>query len=69
MRRLPGVLTAGGFIFNTVHNIQADVPAENFMAMWEALQEYGVYRRVEASGLEKDAAVRRMISLSGVAGL
>ncbi len=30
--------------FNTVHNIQADVPPENLMAMWEALQEYGVYR-------------------------
>ena len=33
----------GGFIFNTIHNIQADVPPENIMAMWEALQEYGVY--------------------------
>lgn len=33
----------GGYVFNTVHNIQADVPAENIVAMWEALQEYGVY--------------------------
>jgi uroporphyrinogen decarboxylase len=33
----------GGFIFNTVHNIQADVPPENFMAMWEALRENGTY--------------------------
>ena len=33
----------GGFVFNTVHNIQPDVPPENLMAMWEALQEYGVY--------------------------
>lgn len=33
----------GGFVFNTIHNIQADVPPENIMAMWEALQEYGVY--------------------------
>ena len=31
----------GGFIFATVHNIQGDVPPENVMAMWEALQEYG----------------------------
>jgi uroporphyrinogen decarboxylase len=30
----------GGFVFSTVHNIQADVPVENIMAMWEALQEY-----------------------------
>ena len=29
----------GGFIFNTVHNIQANVPAENNVAMVEALKE------------------------------
>ena len=33
----------GGYVFGTIHNIQADVPPENFIAMWEALQEYGVY--------------------------
>ncbi len=33
----------GGFVFATVHNTQADVPPENFMAMWETLREYGVY--------------------------
>jgi uroporphyrinogen decarboxylase len=33
----------GGFVFNTVHNTQADVPPENFMAMWETLQEFGAY--------------------------
>lgn len=33
----------GGFVFNTVHNIQAEVPPENIIAMWEALQEYGQY--------------------------
>jgi len=26
-----------------VHNIQADIPSQNIVAMWEALQEYGVY--------------------------
>jgi uroporphyrinogen decarboxylase len=34
----------GGYVFNTIHNIQPDVPPENIIAMWEALQEYGVYR-------------------------
>jgi hypothetical protein len=29
----------GGFIFNTVHNIQANVPFENVVAMLEALRE------------------------------
>lgn len=31
----------GGFVFAPVHNIQDDVPPENFWAMWDALQEYG----------------------------
>ena len=33
----------GGFVFNTVHNIQEDIPPENFWAMWETLMEYGKY--------------------------
>jgi len=33
----------GGFVFTTVHNIQADVPPENFWAMWESVMEYGKY--------------------------
>jgi uroporphyrinogen decarboxylase len=42
-RRIEDLMPGGGFVFGSVHNTQADVPAENFMAMWEALQEYGVY--------------------------
>jgi uroporphyrinogen decarboxylase len=42
-RRIDDLAPGGGFIFNTVHNIQADVPPENIVAMWEALREYGVY--------------------------
>ena len=30
----------GGFVFNTVHNIQANVPIENLAAMMEAIQEF-----------------------------
>ncbi|MDO9086975.1 MAG: uroporphyrinogen decarboxylase family protein [Anaerolineaceae bacterium] len=33
----------GGFVFATVHNIQADVPPENLNAMWEAIMEFGKY--------------------------
>jgi uroporphyrinogen decarboxylase len=33
----------GGFVFATVHNIQEDVPPENFWAMWDTLMEYGKY--------------------------
>jgi len=30
----------GGFVFNTVHNIQANVPVENVVAMLEAIKEF-----------------------------
>lgn len=30
----------GGFVFNTVHNIQANVPVENVVAMLDAIQEF-----------------------------
>ncbi|MBI2925001.1 MAG: hypothetical protein HYY24_04760 [Verrucomicrobia bacterium] len=42
-RRIDDLAPGGGFIFNTVHNIQADVPPENIIAMWEAVREFGVY--------------------------
>jgi len=29
----------GGFVFNTVHNVQANVPAENLVALYEAVKE------------------------------
>jgi len=30
----------GGFVFNTVHNIMPDVPPENVIAMFEAIEEF-----------------------------
>ena len=41
--RIQDLMPGGGFVFNTVHNIQANVPPKNIMAMWETLQEYGQY--------------------------
>lgn len=32
--------SGGGFIFNTVHNIMPDVPPENILAMFAAIDEY-----------------------------
>jgi uroporphyrinogen-III decarboxylase len=29
----------GGFIFNTVHNVQAKTPAANLLALYEAVRE------------------------------
>jgi uroporphyrinogen-III decarboxylase len=33
----------GGFIFNTTHNVQARIPAENVLAMYETLRDCGKY--------------------------
>ena len=33
----------GGYVFNNVHNIQAGVPAENILAMYDAAYEFGFY--------------------------
>jgi hypothetical protein len=30
----------GGFVFNTIHNVQARVPRENLLALYEAVQAY-----------------------------
>ena len=40
-RNIEALAPGGGYVFNTIHNIQADVPPENIIAMWEAIQEYG----------------------------
>lgn len=33
----------GGYVFNNVHNIQAGVPAENILALYDAAYEFGFY--------------------------
>jgi len=33
----------GGFVFNPIHNVQANTPVENLLAMFEAVREYGAY--------------------------
>lgn len=42
-RRIADLAPGGGFVFAAVHNVQGDVPPENFMAMWDAMREFGVY--------------------------
>jgi len=42
-RNIEALAPGGGFVFNTVHNIQPDVPTKNLVAMYEALAEYGSY--------------------------
>ena len=42
-RRIDDLAPGGGFIFTPVHNVQPDVPPENFMAMWETWKEFARY--------------------------
>ena len=40
-RNVEALMPGGGYVFNTVHNIQSDVPPENVIAMLDAVREYG----------------------------
>lgn len=42
-RRVDDFAPGGGFVFCPVHNVQADVPPANLLAMRAALDEFGVY--------------------------
>jgi len=39
-RNIETLSPGGGFVFNTIHNIMPDVPPENVVAMFEAVDEY-----------------------------
>lgn len=44
VKRIIDILApGGGFVYTPVHNVQQDIPAENFWAMWDTLMEYGKY--------------------------
>jgi uroporphyrinogen-III decarboxylase len=34
---------SGGYVFNPTHNVQARVPVENVLAMYQAVREFGKY--------------------------
>ena len=40
LRKLDILAPGGGFVFQQVHNIQADVPPENIVAMFDAIAEW-----------------------------
>ena len=42
-KNIDALAPGGGFIFAAVHDIQANVPPENIMAMWEAWRDCGLY--------------------------
>jgi uroporphyrinogen-III decarboxylase len=46
LRRCEIFAQGGGFVFNTVHNIQARTPLENILAMVAAVHEFNGHRGV-----------------------
>jgi uroporphyrinogen decarboxylase len=44
-RRISIFGEGGGYVFNQIHNILADVPPENVIAMLQAAHEYGIYNK------------------------
>ncbi len=43
MRRIHDLKPGGGFVIASIHNMQAQVPIENILAFWEAVEEVGDY--------------------------
>ncbi len=42
-KRLKVFMPGGGFVFNAIHNLQAKVPAENMLALFQAVKDGGRY--------------------------
>lgn len=42
-RRIADLAPGGGYVLGAVHNVQAEVPAENVLAMFQAAREFGRY--------------------------
>ncbi|UCG59629.1 MAG: hypothetical protein JSU70_08945 [Phycisphaerales bacterium] len=42
-KNLQVLMPGGGYVFNNVHNVQADVPAENIVALFDSAYEFGFY--------------------------
>jgi len=42
-RRLEIFMPGGGFVFTQIHNVMADVPPQNIVAMLDAAYEFGRY--------------------------
>ena len=44
-RRIDDLAPGGGFVFSPIHNIQAGVPPENVVALFQTAREVGVYHK------------------------
>jgi len=41
--RIRVLAPGGGFVFNPIHNVQAQTPIENLLALFETVREHGQY--------------------------
>jgi len=41
--RIEAFAPGGGFVFNTIHNVQPQTPVDNLLALYETVQEHGDY--------------------------
>ncbi len=55
-RQIDILAPGGGFVFNQVHNIQANVPPENIVAMLDAALEHGGYEAVRGRSTTSEVA-------------
>jgi uroporphyrinogen decarboxylase len=52
-RRMQILAPGGGFVFNQIHNVLGDIPAEKVMAMIEAAHEFGRYPIARDASLDE----------------
>lgn len=57
-RRVADLAPGGGFVFASVHNVQANVPPENAAAMWDAVEACGTYPILVGGAAAREAASR-----------
>lgn len=50
----------GGFVFQQVHNIMANVPVENILAMYKAISEYDLIRRIRTDKVDPQPVICRI---------
>jgi uroporphyrinogen decarboxylase len=55
-RQIDILAPGGGFVFTQVHNIQANVPPENIVAMLNAVFEHGSYDLIRARSLASEVS-------------
>jgi uroporphyrinogen decarboxylase len=51
-RVISALAPGGGYILNSVHNIQPGVPMENLLTMFDAAREFGQYPLLERQGVQ-----------------